>query len=108
MEDIEEEINDTGKKRLEEIKNAMEVCDIFGADGLVDRMPLGEAIGFMDAVLGGERRASRKETTEEEKEKLGRAFGFLSDLDKEEYPEKMELGAVLEKFKEERDILGGV
>ena len=89
------------EKLLFDVRNAMKVLEYFGGNGLADSMPLGEALGFLDAELV-------KKQPEMNKVEISRAREFLLQLIGEKYPEAMPVGALMEEFsKVEKKLLEG-
>lgn len=96
---IRDEI-ESNELRLAEVRNAMKVLEFFIGNGLADGMPLGEALGFLDAEL-------QKKEQEMDEDEVQRARDFIFELAGKDYPAEMPIGSLMEKFaEEEKDILG--
>src|SRR3989344_9541263 len=67
----------------ENVKNTLDIFELFRGDGLAYAMPLHDVKGFIDALLSGEKRSTGKKTSEEERGKLKKAYDFLLGLDNE-------------------------
>ncbi|MDP2598681.1 MAG: hypothetical protein Q8P49_02535, partial [Candidatus Liptonbacteria bacterium] len=90
---IRDEI-ESNELRLAEVRNTMKVLEFFAGNGLADGMPLGEALGFLDAEL-------KKKEPEMDEDEIQRARDFLLGIIGKEYPAEMQLGALMEKLVEE-------
>ncbi|MDO8536991.1 MAG: hypothetical protein Q7R94_01975 [bacterium] len=111
--DIQKEINEAWKEkghkivrevitdnesRLINVRNAMRVLEFFCGKGLADAMPLAEGIGFLGEEV-------KKKEPGMNRVEIQNALIFLRSIIGEEYPNGMQLEAVMKKFEEEERLL---